>query len=138
MGEPRTEHDFWTFLIRGFTTKGSQATVTGWFIVCRIRSVDPTDLIPMPMKQTIHLEYLTPQAAPVELDVSSFMPPKTTLEEISPKRICDALENVLGLPFQGIPKAPIALPLHRIPPSRRKKIERAQSAHEYLPTRRKR
>lgn len=133
--EPKTRKDFWSFIIKGTRTEGSTAFVTGWFVICRIESPDKDAVIPPAADQVFHFDYLTPLNDPVELDVSSFMPPRTTVETISAGRIMQSLERLFGLPFQGVPKAPVTVPLHRMPPSRRRKLEQAQARRGHLPTR---
>lgn len=73
--------------------------------------------------QVLSFEYLTPEAQPVTLELRSFLNPNTKLGEINSEGIVDALSYVFGKPFKKVPKAPLNVPLHKIPPSRRKKLE---------------
>lgn len=111
--------------------------MTGWFILGHVRvSEDQNQLLPT--SKAFTFDYLTPYGEPVTLDVSTFMPPKTRLDDLSPKIIMDALEAVMNLPFEGIPLTPLNIPLSRIPPSRRKKLERTMRERDsYLPTTRR-
>lgn len=126
MSEPQLKKEFWSFIIRGIKTEGGQATVTGWFVICRIESLSQEDkIIQDGIDQTFHFDYLTPVNEPVTLDVSSMLP-NIKVEDISPKIVAHALQTILKLPYQDIPRAPLSTPLHRMPPSKRRKLQKAR------------
>lgn len=114
--------EFWNFLIKGFEVSSTSASVTGWFIYCRRQVITDVSTGGVPT-QVLSFEYLTPEAQPVTLDLKSFLNPNTKIGEITSDGIVEALEYVFGRPFKKVPKAPLNVPIHKIPPSRRKKLE---------------
>lgn len=105
---------------------------------------DPDDeaFIQSGITKTLNFDYLTPESDPVTVDVTTFMPPGTRLENVSPRTVIESLIAVFGLPFREVPRAPLTIPTHRVPPSRRKKLEekarRAEGAYQGSRRRRKR
>lgn len=124
--EPPVTRTFWTFVVRGLTTDGATALVRGWFVVCRVRSIDdPEERSLLRFDQYLTFEYLTPHDQPVELDVTAFVAAGTKVDDLSPRTIVTALSALFVHPFQPIPPAPTSLPLHRLPPSQRTKMKAA-------------
>jgi hypothetical protein len=122
MSDPATTDKFWTFLIKGMSFAGNQASATGWFVFVTITVAEPSDITATSPKR-MDLQYLTPPDQPVSLDLTQFIPETVTMQDISPKAIMDYLTQLFSSPFKQIPKAPIDLPMHRIPPSQRRKME---------------
>lgn len=122
MTDPATSDKFWTFLIKGMSFAGNQASATGWFVFVTISVAEPSDPTATTAKR-MDLQYLTPPDQPVSLDLTQFIPETVTMQDISPKAIMEYLTQLFSAPFKQIPKAPIDLPMHRVPPSQRRKIE---------------
>jgi len=122
MSDPATTDKFWTFLIKGMSFAGNQATATGWFVFVTISVADPVDITATAPKR-MELQYLTPPDQPVSLDLTQFIPETVSMQDISPKAVMDYLTQMLSNPFKQIPRAPIDLPMHRVPPSQRRKVE---------------
>lgn len=116
------KESFWTFSVKKLEISRNEAVVEGWFIVCNVEVVSNPSTGGIPTK-VLTFNYLTPESRPVVLDLRSFLAPTLKIEEINPKAVVDALEAVFKTPYKQVPKAPLDVPLHKIPPSRRKKME---------------
>lgn len=122
----KIESIFWTFLINGFNVSSQTAIVIGRFAVCTIKTVSGEDGgAPATILTT---EYLTPDAAPVSLDLRSFLPPEIKIDDVSPRAITSALTRVFALPYNQVPRPPTNLKTHKVPPSRRQKMIAAEQA----------
>lgn len=99
MSDPATTDKFWTFLIKGMSFAGNQATATGWFVFVTISVADPVDITATAPKR-MELQYLTPPDQPVSLDLTQFIPENVSMQDISPKAVMDYLTQMLSNPFK--------------------------------------
>lgn len=69
---------------------------------------------------------LSPLEAPVTFHIPPWLFDKTPVDHISPKLIQVKMEEIFRLPFKLAPKAPFDIPLHKVVPSKRDKVQAAQ------------
>lgn len=120
--EPKTERQFWTFAVKAIHLQGSRMFAEGWFILCTFQREAKKDAIIDPgIGLQCHVSYITPEATPATLEVTSLLAPNLKLDDVSPKHIVKGLQKIFSLPYEEIPDAPLDVPEHRIPPSKREK-----------------
>lgn len=112
---------FWTFLVSSTHVVGGSAYATGHFVFMRISSEDSTRNTSGPSGVYHEMTYLTPFDSPITLEVTEFIE-ASSIEDISPRAVVEALTHLFGADFTPIPRPPLEIPSGRIPPSVRKKL----------------
>jgi hypothetical protein len=121
MTEP-TPEPFWTFVPQGmFVKSGEGLSVTGWFFYGNVihEAADGGGSDP-----ALRTQYLTPADDPIKIIIPSWLLDGKPIGEFKLDDVVNILETkVFNGAFKPIPKAPSELPMHRVPPGRRKSVE---------------
>lgn len=113
---------YWTFSSSSINIGISGIRVSGWFLWCQIVNMQDDD---GDSRQGMRIHYLTPFDEPTTFELPRILV-KKPLDAISAHDALEALELMFGeLPFQATPAAPSALPMNRVPPSKRAAIQAA-------------
>ena len=123
--KPDAPKKSWTFIPTKIEVASGKLNVAGNFAFMTMSYIeDPQD--PTLGKQPhLDVHYLTEHGAPVTLTLPYDVLGDTRIDEMSAKDVLEKLQEMFSTPFEGVPKAPTDLPLHRIPPSKRQKIQEA-------------
>jgi len=122
MDNPNAPKPFWTFSSKDIRFGASGIHVTGWFIWCHVTNIAPEG---DEEHMGLRMHYLTPFDQPMTFELPISMV-DGRLDTMNAQDVLGSLIKIFGdLPFQKVPEAPVELPLHKIPPSRREAIQRA-------------
>lgn len=103
---------------------GGRAEVTGSFVSGEASTARRDDGTP---DISLRLRYLTPQTAPVTLNLREILPPTFDFYRASAADVERALEDFFGrTPYEATPKPP-APSKHKMPPSERRAAARLGS-----------
>jgi hypothetical protein len=115
---------FWTFVPQSMSVKaGEGLSVTGWFVYGDIafEAIEGGGSDP-----ALKSHYLTPIDDPITILLPMWLVSAKHIGDVKMSDVVGILQDkIFGFPFKPIPKAPSDLPMHRIPPGRRKSIKDA-------------
>lgn len=125
--ETRERRSFWTFIVKNiaFGMRASEdgafrniLSVTGHFVMATINLEN--------REYDMSLHYLTPMDEPMTFDVPPHILAGRLPDDITSNDVLEGFVKIFSKPFSIIGPPPTDVPIHRIPPSKRNKLERAQ------------
>lgn len=117
--------DFWTFVIvrREVSVRGQEPHVApvllveGYFIFCsHVIHKTNEEVIPYP---------LTPLGETVRLEIPPWFFKEQSIEDITAGQIVNRFAELFQVPFEIVGPPPMDVPIHKVPPSKRKTVVQA-------------